>query len=80
MKKAELLKQIDESIKDNEVGNVIIMDDNKWRWFKNGDDENTCKLLKFMLQIEYRSGTLIFIPDKINKFGQPGNCNRNGEG
>ena len=46
---------------------VRIAWDKNWRWFHNGDDENSCPLLKFMLNIEYRSGTLLFVPDKINQ-------------
>ena len=38
-----------------------------WRYPHRGDDAKTSVMLKVMLSIEYTSGTLIFIPDKINK-------------
>jgi len=56
-----------EIIKAIENDKAVIRYDDKWRWFKNGDDQKTCPLLDFMFQVEYRSGTLIFIPDKVNK-------------
>ena len=46
---------------------VQISYDTKWRWFHNRDDSNTCPLLAFMLEVEYKSGVLIFLPDKENK-------------
>jgi len=59
--KEQIKKEIDNN------GQVIISYDKDWRWFHNRDDQNTCPLLKFMIDIEYRSGTLIFIPDKENQ-------------
>ena len=47
--------------------NPVIMHDVNWRYPKTGDDQKTCKMLDFMLKTEYRSGTMIFIPDKRNK-------------
>ncbi len=41
--------------------------DKNWRWFHNGDTQGTCPLLAFMIDVEYRSGTLVFIPDEINQ-------------
>ena len=37
-----------------------------WRYPKHGDDANTNTFLKFMLENEYRSGILVFIPDSEN--------------
>ena len=73
MNKEEIKKLIDES------DNIKIQYDKKWRYPKQGDDQNTCPMLNYMFQIEYKSGILIFIPDKINKFGQEGNIKRNQE-
>ena len=50
-----------------ENDNAIIRQDDNWRYPQTGDDQRTCPMLDFMFQIEYKSGCLIFIPDKINK-------------
>lgn len=44
-----------------------VQHDECWRYPHQGDDPKSCPLLGFMLRMEYRSGTLIFIPDPINK-------------
>lgn len=80
MTKTELLKQIESAITETETGEAIIRYDNKWRWWTQKDSQGTCALLRFAIDVEYRSGTLIFVPDRTNKFGEPGNTNRNGEG
>lgn len=58
---------------------VISKYDKKWRYPKTGDDQESCAMLKFMFDIEYKSGTAIFIPDDENQFGKIGNTNRNEE-
>ena len=45
---------------------IIIKWDKKWRYPHCGDDAKTCPMLDFMLNTEYRTGTLIFLPDKKN--------------
>lgn len=80
MNKKDILKQIDEFVKEDNVGIPIIRYDKKWRWWNHKDSDKTCPLLRFGFDVEYKSGTLIFIPDAVNKFGEPGNSNRNGEG
>ena len=47
--------------------NPVIMYDKNWRYPKTGDDQKSCRMLDFMLKTEYRSGTMVFIPDKVNK-------------
>ena len=79
MKKADALKVIEKAIPENEVGNIQIYYDKKWRYPHSGDDFKTCPLLKAMFDIEYKSGLIIFIPDAANRFGQPGNRERNSE-
>jgi len=58
---------------------VVAVYDKKWRWFRQGDSQQTSIMLDFMMDVEYRSGTLIFIPDADNKFGTPGNTERNAD-
>lgn len=48
------------------VVDALIQYDQQNRWFKGGDNEKTCPLLAFMMRVEYRSGTLVFIPDAEN--------------
>lgn len=44
-------------------GKALIRHDPTWRYWKERDDYNTCPLLKFVHQIEYHGGILIFIPN-----------------
>jgi hypothetical protein len=37
-----------------------------WRYPQTGDDCNTCMFLKVMLENEYISGMMVFIPDAKN--------------
>ncbi len=82
MTKQELLKKIEieiDKMDSKEYGNLLARYDRKWRYPRIGDSQGTCPLLDVMFDIEYRSGTIIFIPDLDNKFGQPGNTQRNQE-
>jgi len=56
-----------EQIENIDSGNILVRYDHEWRWFHVGDDQRSCPLLDFMVDVEYKSGTLIFIPDKVNK-------------
>lgn len=73
LSKDELKKLIDDS-KD-----TLIYYDKKWRYPKQGDCQGSCPMLDAMFHIEYRSGTIIFVPDEPNKYGQEGNTKRNEE-
>lgn len=48
-------------------GKPIVKYNQRWRYPHRGDDQKSCPMLDFMMNIEYRSGTLIFVPDKDNK-------------
>jgi len=58
--KEELIQKI-------KAGKVIIRHDDTWRYPETGDDQKKCPMLDFMFNIEYTSGTLMFVPDEINK-------------
>jgi len=73
MDRKEIIKRIEND------DNVKITYNRKWRYPRTADDQKTCPMLQVMLDIEYNSGTIIFIPDKENQFGKNGNTNRNTE-
>jgi len=62
----EIIEKIEAAIPDD-AGTPMIRYNQNWRYPHLGDDQKSCPLLDFMLQMEYRSGTLIFVPDRINK-------------
>lgn len=82
MTKDEILKSISDILDQADGGFRYprMRYDNKWRYPKLGDDQKTCPLLDFMFHTEYNSGFLIFVPDLKNKYGEPGNRDRNKEG
>jgi len=82
MDKPEALKLIEKALDENLGGNCskpLVWYNRKWRYPKYGDSQKTCPMLQAMFDIEYHSGLIIFIPDENNKFGEPGNQNRNEE-
>ena len=82
MTKQELLKQIEIEIDKSGIEsfqNILSRYDKKWRYPQLGDSQAKCPMLDFMFKTEYRSGTLIFVPDADNKFGKTGNTERNSE-
>lgn len=82
MKKAEVMNLIDAKLQGEEFQKPVILYDKKMRYPCTGDDANSCPLLGFMLEIEYRTGTLIFVPDAEN-IANTGDRNKNevkGEG
>ena len=81
MKKAELLKHIEKELDKTggEFKKPLVWYNKKWRYPMTGDDQRTCPMIDAMYKIEYNSGTIIFIPDQVNKYGQPGNRDRNKE-
>ncbi len=75
-KKEEVLRLIEENLRGENFQKPLILYDKKFRYPNTGDSEETCPLLWFMLRIEYRTGTLIFIPDEKN-LGNTGDRNQN---
>lgn len=68
MEKQELIQKIENAKL------IKVKYDKKWRYPHQGDSQATCSMLQFMFDIEYCSGTLIFIPDEIN-YGNEGDRN-----
>jgi hypothetical protein len=56
-------EKIVQAIKD---GKAIIKHNENWKYPQLGDDQRSCPMIDFMFQIEYKPGTLIFIPDNKN--------------
>jgi len=67
-KNLEVKVTLDKALKKIHGGGKPIVKYNKnWRYPHRGDTQISCPMLQFMFDIEYRSGTLIFVPDKVNK-------------
>lgn len=57
MDKEKLKKAIDKN-------STIITHDDEWRYPHQDDTQKSCPLLQVMFDIEYKAGTIIFIPDE----------------
>lgn len=55
---------------DKATQGIEVWTDKQFRWWKTGDSQQSCPLLDAAIAMEYRSGTIIFIPDEVNEAGK----------